>query len=157
MAVRVEVERATAAHAADLAARMRAADREEVRASGDHTPLEALQMSLERTAYPVAGLFNGRVECIFGVSNLWVLGSIGVPWLLGSETLPLYARPFLRESRRYVDAMRDRFRLLTNHVDARNEMSIRWLKWLGFAIMSPEPFGPFGLPFHRFEWRAGNV
>jgi hypothetical protein len=40
-----------------------------------------------------------------------------------------------------------------NHVYAKNRMSIRWLKWLGFELGVAEPFGPSAALFHPF-WRA---
>lgn len=49
------------------------------------------------------------------------------------------------------------FALLTNYVDARNAVSIRWLRWLGFEIEPAAPFGIHGLPFHRFSMRVNHV
>jgi len=39
-----------------------------------------------------------------------------------------------------------------NHVYAKNQRSIRWLRHLGFTIEHPEPFGPSGALFCPF-WR----
>ncbi len=48
--------------------------------------------------------------------------------------------------------MLDLFPHLQNYVDARNEISIRWLKWLGFRFdPKPVPYGIWGLPFLRFQ------
>jgi len=40
-----------------------------------------------------------------------------------------------------------------NHVYARNEQSIRWLRHLGFTVEHAEPFGPSAALFCPF-WRA---
>jgi len=42
---------------------------------------------------------------------------------------------------------------LENWVDARNTKAINWLRWLGFTVHDPVPFGVAGLPFHRFDMR----
>jgi hypothetical protein len=96
---------------------------------------------------------DGRVVCMFGVAPVNLLGDTGVPWLLGSDDIERHAVTFLRGSKRYIAEMSRDYRLLTNYVDARNTLSIRWLKWLRFDILAAEPYGPFGLPFHRFELR----
>ena len=46
------------------------------------------------------------------------------------------------------------YRLLQNHVDARNTEAVRWLGWLGFEMDPALPFGPDQLPFHRFHWEV---
>jgi len=150
LAAEISIVPATLDHAAHMAPRMRIADCVEVWASDRLLPLQALRTSLRRTPKAWAGLVDGRPECIFGVSPLAVLGECGVPWMLGSEDLPDYAVPFLRRNRAYIASIIQDYRELSNYVDARNSMSIRWLKWLGFAIMPTETYGPFGLPFHKF-------
>jgi hypothetical protein len=44
------------------------------------------------------------------------------------------AREFIRQSRRYVALMQERFPRLENYVHAGNSLSLRWLKWCGFTI-----------------------
>jgi len=155
LAADIAIVPATAEHAAAMAPRMREADRQEVWATSMSTPLDALERSLARSRRAHAGLADGVVVCLFGVAPVTVMGDVGMPWLLGSEELPRYAVPFLRRNRPYVAAMSRDYRVLTNYVDARNALSIRWLRWLGFAIMSTEPYGALKLPFHRFEMRQG--
>ena len=42
---------------------------------------------------------------------------------------------------------------LVNWVDDRNTCAIRWLKWMGFTIHEPEPYGVANLPFRRFDMK----
>jgi hypothetical protein len=144
---------ATTRHIADLAPRVRASDCAEVWATGRHTPAEALQLSVDFSVASIAALADGVPFCIFGVAPRSPLSETGIPWLLGSDDLVTYRRPFLRQGRMYVGAMLSLFPHLENYVDARNTTSIEWLKWLGFDIMPEEPFGIYRLPFHRFEMR----
>ena len=87
---------------------------------------------------------------MFGVTPLSVIGRHGSPWLLGTDELANHSRSFLKGCIKHFPEVTKGFDFLENYVDARNEVSIRWLKWLGFVIMEPEPYGPFKLPFHRF-------
>jgi len=162
-----------------LASNMSKADRDECQAGG-LGPFRALSDSLERSVAawtgmvetPVmsdeCGVMNGkraadsssfithhsslRPVCMFGVTPLDILGGIGSPWLLGTEEVKRYGLTFLRFNKKYIPVMLELFPRLVNYVDVRNEISVRWLKWLGFRFdAAPVPYGPFGMPFYRFE------
>jgi len=95
--------------------------------------------------------------CIFGVAPASLLGSVGVPWMIGTQEIDSHAKAFLRRNKAYVERMSELYNYLVNFVDARNTRAIGWLKWLGFTILEAQPHGPDGLPFHRFEMRAHHV
>ena len=69
---------------------------------------------------------------------------------MGTDEVAKHPVMFYRMSRRIVDAMRARYSQLENWVDARNGLSIRWLKWAGFYVEEPEKMGAEGQLFHRF-------
>ncbi len=150
---RVEVVPARPEHLAPIAQAMREADRAEVWAAAMLRPGEALALSLAASPLAWAGLVDGRPACLFGASAAAPGSDHGVPWLLGTDAVEGNAVAFLRRNRPYVEAMQDRFGILSNHVDARNTASIRWLGWLGFILGDAVPLGPFALPFHPF-WRT---
>lgn len=137
-----------------LSVTMRECDKQEVHASSGLGVLEALQKSVEWSPGAQAGLVDGDLVAIFGTAPACDVGDIGVPWLLGAKNVSQHAMPFLRLSRKYIQYVEKDYSLLTNFVDARNTVSIAWLRWLGFEIFDAEPYGPFGLPFHRFEKRG---
>ena len=143
---------ATMAHAYELAQTMRQADRDEVIAQSGLPYGIGLGMSLGNAEAAWTGLIEGEVACIFGVSAADEFdGKVGIPWMLGSELVVKHQRLFLRHCRGCVDEMQALFPVLENHVDQRNTIAIRWLKWLGFDILPVEPHGPFKLPFHPFR------
>lgn len=142
---------ATQAHAIAMCGRMRAADVAEVRASIGVGPDEALRRSLAFSSHAWAGLVDGEVACLFGVGMTSLIGGVGAPWLLGTDLIARHGTAFLRRNRPHVAFMLSLYPKLENWVDARNGLAIEWLRWLGFSIMPAEPYGPFGLPFHRFE------
>jgi hypothetical protein len=133
---------------------MRQADVDEVAASGKE-PYLALADSLNSSIMAWTGLVDDEPVCVFGVAPLDILSGIGSPWLLGTGFLPRYAMTFLRMNKAYVQKMSELFPHLENYVDARNKLSIRWLKWLGFQFdAQPVPYGIWGTPFYRF-WMKG--
>jgi len=148
----VEIRPATVADAQALV--LRRADLEEIEALTGRDPRDVLVESVERSASAWAGLADGELVCLFGVVPMTLVGVTGVPWLLGSDAVCAYSRPFLRRNRSYVREMLREFPVLTNVVDARNAVSIRWLRWLGFRMGQPTPMGVRGLPFIPFEMRA---
>lgn len=152
----VTIRQATVEDALDLAPRLRQADRDEVWASGRKTPERALLVSLGMSSHAWTGLVDGKVVCMWGCGPASMLDRVGVPWMLGSDDLLKHQKAFLRRNREYVDAMLLCYTRLVNWVDARNTVSIRWLRWLGFEIGDAAPHGALKMPFHRFE-RCADV
>ena len=137
-----------------IANNMREADRNEC-AAGGRGPYAALRDSLERSISAWTGMVgDSEPVCMFGVAPLDLLGSTGSPWLLGTDAVQKYAVTFLKLNKVYISKMLDIFPHLLNYVDARHVAAIRWLTWLGFKFdREAVPFGPFNLPFFRFEMR----
>ena len=152
--IKYEIIEATLDHAEELGMRMRYPDRREVWAAAHETSLGAIINSLAVSRDAWTGLADDRVVCMFGVGSPMICSTVGVPWLLATTDLEKHARPFLRRNRKMVKQMMGNYSILRNFVDARNAASIRWLRWLGFRVLPPEPFGIDGLPFHPFEMRA---
>lgn len=142
---------ATEAHVEEMATRVRAADVEELWASGRKTPVEAMRLGIQVSTDAWAGLVDGEVMCVFGVAPYSMLTGTGVPWMVGSTLIDRHASRFAMRCRPVVNRMLDDYPHLVNYVDSRNRRAIRWLRWLGFEVGEPEPYGWQGIPFHRFE------
>ena len=135
-----------------IANNMRQADRDEIAAAAGKGPWAALRDSLHLSVAAWTGLVDDEPICMFGVVPLDILGGVGSPWLLGTDEIEKHAISFLRLNKQYVKEMLEYFPYLVNFVDARNKMSIQWLKWLGFKFdSSPIPYGIWNLPFYRFS------
>lgn len=150
-----EVREATWEDVISLAPRMRKADQREVWASGKLTPHQALTQSLEASRDALTASVDGVPVIMFGVAVPHLLSERAVPWMLASDEVKNHAMHFLPASRRFIDEMMQRYDLLVNFVDERNTLSQKWLKWLGFTLEEPEPFGPFQVPFRKF-WIANK-
>lgn len=88
---------------------------------------------LDRSGLPIGA---------FGVAPHMV-SKLGIAWLLGTEGMEREALSVGRQSRKYIAEMAEDFPLLWANVDARNELSMKWLEWAGFRITDANPlFGP---------------
>lgn len=157
MGGRVEIVPAQLWQAHDVARHMRAADREEIAAMSGRDPVTAVDYSMRRSDYVMAGMIDGKTICIFGVGAMSLLGSVGVPWLLGTDDVEKHYRVFAKHSKVHFAAMRKKYSHLINAVDDRNELSKRWLAWLGFTIKEPEIMGVKKMPFRLFEIGGSDV
>lgn len=146
----IEVVKASKEHIKRLSEHMRKADVDEVFAATGASPRGALVQALALSPAAYTVLMDGVPVCIFGCSRFSALSNVGNPWLLCTREVEAFPNRFLRASRAFVQEWAKRFSRLENHVDSRNELSIRWLKWLGFTILDAKPYGHTGVPFHQF-------
>lgn len=150
----VRIIRPTEDHIDSIAPRMRTADVDELRASSGRSPHDALRYSVARSEIAYTVEFNGVPETMFGCGTVDVLGRVGAPWLLGTDAVEHNYRHFLRGSIFWLRKMRQDYALLRNAVDDRNEVSKRWLAWLGFSLGETVPMGYERLPFRIFEMKG---
>lgn len=143
-------------HVLAIAENMRKADVDEVSASTGEAVLPALRRSYKASVKCWTAVNQDRPVVIFGVAPFSILTGKGCPWMLATDEIEDIAIPFIRQSRRYVDEMQRSFPVLINRVDARNEVSIKWLKWLGFDVQPAVNSGLNGEPFHPFERRVNQ-
>lgn len=136
-----------------IAYRLRRADIDEVYAShGLSKEAAVLGMLESRGIKHAAELPSGRVVAIYGIAEQYWGGE---PWLLGTDEIADVYLPFLRQSRIFIRRSLAIFGMLANWVDARNVLSIRWLRWLGFEMGAPTPWGYEGRPFIPFRMTGG--
>lgn len=142
-------------HIGPIAANLRQADRNELWAVAALLPDDALRLSLAAPGVARTWLIDGEPAAMGGISDGPERGH-GVVWLLGTDAIDRHARAFLIESRRQFEAARSAYDFVFNWVDARNVRSLRWLRWLGFEICAPQPYGILCMPFSYFFWSAQN-
>jgi len=146
----IEVVSATQDLIAGLKGKLREADNEECMASSGITADEAMQAGFDHSPYCWIGKIDGEPFCAFGVIPYPLLRIRGVPWMLGTDKVKTAIRGIAKYSKEYILEMLEPFEILENYVDARNIVSINWLKRCGFKVEAAEPFGLEQMPFHRF-------
>lgn len=151
---RMAIRRAVAEDIVHVAPRMRRQDVDELWALSRTTPVEALVMSIEMSDLTFTGVIDGRPEFMFGLAFLSHATGLGSPWFLGTDEIKKHRRDFLRASVQWRDMFLKRMPDLRNCVDDRNELSKRWLRWLGFELTDPVPMGYDGAKFCMFSYKG---
>ena len=155
----VEIVKSEDWHAMYIAEKARDADVNELWASSRTTPIDAMRRGMATSTVCYTGMIDGVPVCMFGASPFSALAGKGVAWMIGSRELDeMTARKeLLRHSREAVDYLSHLFpTLLFNFVDERNTAAIRWLRWLGFQLDTPIPYGDDKLPFIPFYMTREN-
>lgn len=152
----VEVVPAQYWHADAIAANPREADVAELYAQAHVSPEQAMTLGLRLARNARTGFVDGEAVCMFGVTPYSILRGWGNPWMVGSRALERMSvrKALLRHARAELADMQATYSLLFNFVDDRNERAHHWLRWLGFTLSDPMPYGPDGLPFRFFNWSA---
>lgn len=135
-----------------IADNIRSEDAEEIWASGLSKARDVIVRGIKDSDYVLAGYVKDDPVCIWGVVREDLLFNQGIPWMLGTSALNdnRKAWAFLRKCRKPVLSMMENYDRLENYVDARNVRSQRWLRYMGFTLEEPKPYGALELPFHKF-------
>lgn len=134
----------------EIARNMRQADIEEIWASDNYTPLEALMSSWKLSKYSVVITINDEPCVMMGLVVRDMLSGNGIPWMLGTDTALKFKKKFFTEVPEVMNQMLNVCPRLYNYVHCKNTASIKWLKWIGFTLCDPEPYGREKELFHKF-------
>jgi hypothetical protein len=147
---KVQVRFADRRDAEVLALRLRAADLLEIQAALGASPGVVLLRGVEASDPCYAVVDGPSVLALFGVVPMVGRLDAGSVWLLASEDFAARSSFIVRWSKSWIARLHERYRVLTNYVDARNEVHLRWLRWCGFVFVRRiEHFGVMGLPFYE--------
>ena len=120
-------------------------------------PTQALWSALAASG-PLAFTIHvdGRPAGIFGVTPTDD-EDVGAVWMLGTDRLPLIARDLLTEAPRWLSFLLAIYPTLTNFVDERNEVAMRWLDALGVEWPYVDDFATGDTIFRRFYVRSPDA
>jgi hypothetical protein len=128
-----------------LAIRLRFEDKREVLDATGSTPYQALLGGYIQSEICFTIVDTKDVPVgMFGVSKE------GAIWLLASDDIYRIRFSFLRESRKVIDFLNQKYPKLWNYVDSRNQLHLRWLKWCGFIFLRKVNYGVNQKPFYEF-------
>jgi hypothetical protein len=149
----VQVVASGLAHAAELAANLRPADRAEIDAATGREPRLVIADGIKRSLYSRALFCAGRLAMMWGVCPMVGVPSVGIPWALGTPVIDRHRRHLMRVGRDELQTMLAVYPVLTNVVHAVNDRAVRWLGWLGAEFSPAQPLGPRGEDFFPFAFR----
>jgi hypothetical protein len=135
---------------------IRQSDRDELEAASAASAEAALFFGITKSTLAWSAHCTEGPLCIFGIAPTSVLTGAGVPWFMATDLISKYQFTFLRHSKHYVTIMRQHYPIQVNYVDDRHLEAQRWLKWLGYTLGPPEPYGVYGLPFRQFSYRESQ-
>lgn len=107
------------------------------------TQLEAAEEAVRISPHAWAGYGDGKLGALFGIYPKSMTSDAAMPWLLPTDLVAQYARPFLRASRKFIADARTIYPELYGVVDADNATSVKWLEWLGFKVEGGTDFRNF--------------
>ncbi len=141
---------ATLEHVAQLAPRLRDADRRELISSTGQDPQLVLSAALGVSDNAWAALDQeDNVVFLYGVAPGGA--GEGFPWMVAADAVLIHARFIARHTRTFVDGMNAHYPLLRNFADCRNTLHLRWLRWAGFTFTRiTTEFSKDGTPFVEF-------
>jgi len=135
----IRMELATMEHVRELAANIRKADEEEIKASGDYTTLAALEDSLHMSRGECwAVFFDDKLALIWGTVPIGHVTKTAIPWMITTEVVNKHPKTFVKLSRNVIIWLRRRYSLLTAMVDVRYYAALRWAERMGFHVGPPE-------------------
>ena len=128
-----------------LAPRLRFEDKREILDSTGLNPYQALSECFKCSEISLTIVDTKNIPVgMFGVSE------DGAIWLLATPDIKRIRFSFLRESRKVIDFLNQKYPKLWNYVDSRNQLHLRWLKWCGFIFLRKVNHGVNKKPFYEF-------
>ena len=129
------VEHSSKWDASHVADNMRRADRNELAATTIQPPIQVLIDGINQSNPCFTVKTEDGIPCgIFGTRESGHPDS-GIIWMLGTDDLTSNRFTFLKQCRNWVDELHKKYRLLYNVIDARNEVHLHWLDWMGFETV----------------------
>ena len=145
---------ATAADAQMLAPNLRESDLVELAAGDGREPLVALTQSIEQAKFALA-LRDGRGRTVSLLGVNWIAANprAGSIWFVSDQRLDSFGLVFLEHVRLAFDDLVAGHDVVSNWIHEPNTKTVRWLKWMGFEVLSrhrSERSGEWFLEMARF-------
>lgn len=139
---------ATERHCVAVGLALREDDVRELADGSGHKPIPALLDSLYVSDPDLcfAVLYDDEPVAMFGCNKL--TDSIGGAWLLATDGIYQNNKDFIVKSREMITLFHERYEYLTNFIDERNTVSLKWLRSLGWVeVQRIEDYGVAKTPF----------
>ena len=130
---KLQIVPATEALMRQMAPNLKQSDKDELLAHGYSDPLIPLLMGLHGEIAECVVDELGCPVIVWGIGNSHIEG-VGYVWLMVSNEIDKHKSEFMRRCRGLISTAHAKYHTLTNFVDARNELHMRWLRWMGFTF-----------------------
>lgn len=155
-AAKIEIRDATLDDAETLAPLLRSIDLKEIVAMSGRSARAVLRSGIKTGEYTKVAFVDDEPVCIFGIVRNGAFSDEGTIWMLGTDAVEKNSIRFLRNCREQVEKMTKGFRRVSNFCHAENKTTLKWLEWLGFAVLDARPAGRHEDMFHLFFMENNN-
>lgn len=91
---------------------------------------------------------NGFAVAIFGVIPRNMVGDSALIWMICTDGVTGIENTFVRNSKNFIDLMLGFYPFLYSYVSVDNELSLKWLKYIGATLSEVTPQGINKKLFH---------
>lgn len=128
-------------------------DREEIEASSG-VPYQATLKRIEKYCENIwVAKVDDDIIALFGIECSSEITKTGIPWFISTKDILKHKIIFIKHCKEVFEIISENYLNLVNYVDERNDLAKSWLKWLGFTLEPPKPFGARQMPFHKFTMK----
>lgn len=131
---------------------LKESDVQEIWNSHNHSPKDALRISLKESVKCFTILDNGEAIALFGICPYTLIGSKASIWMLSSSKLKKRAYRLVKYTKMFLGIFLELFPYLENWVSVDNKDSLDWLRRAGAKIEKPIPYGIEGKMFCHFSF-----
>lgn len=115
---------------------LRSHSMEEAKALGIDTE-KAVEDAVRRANRCWIGTVDSQVVCLWGIETKTLLSNEAYLWLITTDLVEKYQFAFLRRNQQFIKELSKEYKTLWGTVAGDFEVSLRWLRWLGFEIERP--------------------
>jgi hypothetical protein len=130
------IEPARDSHVYEIVQRLREHDRAAFASVDD--PARVLIDELRQSTRAYVYLLDGEVLCLWAMRARTLLLDAVYLWMIASPLIDRHPVVFVRRSKTLLRELLEEYGAIEGHVWCANDLSIRWLKWLG-ARFEPSP------------------
>jgi len=130
----------TQKHINELSENIRDADKEEVIAKTGKQDFKKVIVQgwlMADTCKTV--LVDNKVAFVYGIVES-DHKDIGSPFMLATPLISKIKIPLIKNCRQRVYEMEQKYKMLFNYIDSRNDLHLRFIKWCGFEIINEKIF-----------------
>ena len=140
--MKVEIVKAEICHVVALLDNVR----EEFPSTIDSRGIMIEEIKLSTKAF--SGFINDEIACIWGIHARTILNDSVYLWLLTTKLIEEHPFVFVRHSQIVARELLETYSKINGWVLKNNELSIKWLQWLGCTFIDEEP-GILGFELRR--------
>lgn len=118
---------------------------------------QELEDSVRRSCWSRVCCIDGEPVVAFGLVPTNPFRKEACIWMLTTAKTMEHKVFIGRTTKNAIRGFLKEWDLLYNFVDEGNDLSLRWLRWLGATVYPAAPVGVYGCRYHYFEWRKKEV